>query len=498
MGLERVGVEDSFFELGGDSILSMQVVARARAAGVLCRPRDVFVEQTVAGLAAVAAVAAGAVGVVDEGVGQVPATPIMCWLQGVGGPVEQFNQTMVVQAADGVTEADVVVVLQALLDRHAMLRLRVDDDGAGGWSLQVPEAGSVDARGCLQSVDVLSEEALVGARSRLNPAAGVMLSALWVASTGQLVLIIHHLAIDAVSWRIVLEDLNTAWGQHRMGQRVVLPATGTSFARWAPLLAEHARAAAVVEAADAWKQVAATPAALAAVNPAVDTYATAGHLSAVLDAETTRLLLSEAPTAFHAGIHEILLIGFGLAVAQFLGTGGAPIGIDVEGHGRQEELGADVDLSRTVGWFTTKYPVSLAVGGLSWVQVLAGEAGLGAVLKDAKEQLRALPDPLSYGVLRYLNPDVDLGGSDPVIGFNYLGRLGGTATELSGDFWRLCQEGLSVTGAVTAVPMPLSHTVELNAGTVDTDTGPHLHANWMWAPSAVDQRGDRPAEPVVV
>ena len=211
-GCERVGVDDSFFELGGDSILSMQVAARARAAGVVCRPRDVFVEQTVARLARVAGVADGAGGPIDEGVGPVVATPIMCWLQGVEGPVEQFNQTVVVQAPVGVTEADVVVVLQALLDRHAMLRLRVDDDGAGGWSLTVPEAGSVDAGGCLQAVDVLSEEALVEARSRLNPAAGVMLSALWVASTGQLVLIIHHLAVDGVSWRIV-----AGGPQHRLG-----------------------------------------------------------------------------------------------------------------------------------------------------------------------------------------------------------------------------------------------------------------------------------------
>ena len=116
-----------------------------------------------------------------------------------------------------------------------------------------------------------------------------------------------------------------------------------------------------------------------------------------------------------------MLIAFGLAVAEFVGTGGAPVGIDVEGHGRQEDLAADIDLSRTVGWFTTKYPVSLTVGGLSWAQVLAGEAALGAAIKDAKEQLRALPDPLTYGVLRYLNPDVDLAGSDPPIGFNYLG-----------------------------------------------------------------------------
>ena len=104
LGLERVGVDESFFELGGDSILSMQVVARARAAGLLCRPRDIFVEQTVARLARVAAVADGADGLVDEGVGPVVATPIMRWLAGLesaGGPVEQFNQTMVVQAPAG-------------------------------------------------------------------------------------------------------------------------------------------------------------------------------------------------------------------------------------------------------------------------------------------------------------------------------------------------------------------------------------------------------------
>ena len=179
----------------------------------------------------------------------------------------------------------------------------------------------------------------MAARSRLNPAAGVMLSALWVASTGQLVSIVHHLAVDGVSWRILLEDLNIAWAQHRGGQQVALPAPGTSFARWASLLAEHARRPEVVEQAQVWRQIAAIPAALPAVRPAVDTYASAGNLSVELDAETTRMLLGEVPAAFHAGMHDILLIAFALAWAEFLGTGGAPIGIDVEGHGRQEELG---------------------------------------------------------------------------------------------------------------------------------------------------------------
>jgi len=249
---------------------------------------------------------------------------------------------------------------------------------------------------------------VVAARSRLNPAAGTMVSALWAASTGQLVLIMHHLAVDAVSWRILLEDLNIAWAQHHDGQPVVLPASRTSFARWASLLGEQAHVRTVVDQADAWRRVLATPVALPAVRPEVDTYANAGNLSVLLDAETTRMLLGEVPAAFHAGIHDILLIAYGLALAHFLDTNAAPVGIDVEGHGRDEDLAPDVDLSRTVGWFTTKYPVAFTLGGLRWSQVVAGEQALGPVIKDVKEQLRALPNGLTYGLLRYLNPDVDL------------------------------------------------------------------------------------------
>ncbi|TDZ44362.1 Linear gramicidin synthase subunit D [Mycobacteroides franklinii] len=489
LGLERVGVDDSFFELGGDSILAMQVSSAVRVAGLVCRPRDIFVQQTVARLAEVIGTAGGADGPADEGLGLVIATPIMRWLKGIDGPTGEFNQTVVVQAPAGITEASVLVLLQALLDRHAMLRLRATDDGIGGWSLTAPEPGSVDAVECLQSIDGLTDEALVVARSLLDPAGGVMLRALWVASTSQLVLIVHHLAVDGVSWRILLEDINIAWVQHQGGQSVVLPPTGTSFQRWADLLSRSARSAPIVDLAQRWREVSATPATFPAVQPEVDTYETAGQLSVSLDSETTRMLLGEVPTAFHAGPQDILLIAFGLALAEFAGTA-EPIGIDVEGHGRQEEL-ADVggaadrsiDLSRTVGWFTTKYPVSLDLPGLSWRTVVAGEAALGAVIKEAKEQLRALPDGLTYGLLRYLNPDVDLAASDPSVAFNYLGRVSGSTSE----GWQICPEGSSLTRAAGMVPTPLGHALELNAVTVESDTGLHLNADWTWALSVLDR-----------
>ncbi|OMC41454.1 non-ribosomal peptide synthetase [Mycobacterium sp. GA-1841] len=484
LGVDRVGVGDSFFALGGDSILSMQVVARARAHGVLFRPRDVFVAQTVARLVAACQVA-GDEAAADEGLGPVAPTPIMRWLQTVDGPVGEFNQTVVLRAPAEVSEADVVVVLQALLDHHGALRLHVPTE-AGDWAPVVPEAGSVRAGDCLRVVDALSEETLTAARSRLDLTAGRMLSALWVPTTGELALVVHHLAVDGVSWRILLEDLNIAWNQHHRGEPVQLPTGGTSFARWSSVLADHARSNQVTALADAWRQVTSHPPVLPDVDPVRDTYATAGQMSASLDPETTRQLLGPVPAAFHAGVQDILLIAFGLAWNEFIG-GGVPIGIDVEGHGRQEEIAPDLDLSRTVGWFTTKYPVSLRLGDLSWAQVTVGDTALGAILKHAKEQLRGLPDGLTYGLLRYLNPDVTLDGSDPTIGFNYLGRLGAGSGELSAGLWHIDQSALAIADAASAVAMPLMHTVELNAGIEDSELGPSLRAGWTWAPSSVDE-----------
>ncbi|ACC38570.1 non-ribosomal peptide synthetase [Mycobacterium marinum M] len=491
LGLDRVAVDQSFFDLGGDSILAIQVVARARAAGVVCRPRDVFTEQTVAGLATVAAVFDDANddgGHAEDSVGEVVATPIMLWLQSLDGPLKEFNQTALLQAPAAMSYGDVIVSLQAVLDRHAMLRLQVDTDATGRWLLHVPAPGCVDARKCVRAVTALSDDELVQARSRLDPSAGVMVSALWVTSSAQLALVIHHLAIDGVSWRILLDDLNSVWEQHRSGEMAALPAGGTSFRRWAALLAEQAYSATAVDHAAAWRQVLATPSVLPAVKPAVDTYATAQRLLVSLDIETTRTLLAAAPAAFHAGVQDILLIAFALAWSEFSSGGGSRIAIDVEGHGRHEELAFGVDLSHTLGWFTTKYPVAVSVGALRWAQVVAGDAALGAVVKDAKEQLRGLPDGLLYGLIRYLNREVELAGAEPTIGFNYLGRLS-TRTTAGDDHWQIARWGSLFTDecASAELPIQLFHTVELDAVTFDTEAGPQLHAQWTWATSALDR-----------
>ena len=336
------------------------------------------------------------------------------------------------------------------------------------------------------TVDVLSDEAAIAAGSRLNPAAGVMLSAIWVASERQLVSIVHHLAVDGVSWRILLEDLNIAWTQHRSGQQVELPATGTSFARWAELLVEHARRPEVTEHAYVWRRIAATPPALPAVQPEVDTYASAGNLSVTLDTETTQMLLGEVPTAFHAGIHDILLIAFALAWAEFLDNGGPLIGIDVEGHGRHDELGPDVDLSRTVGWFTTKFPVTLAVGGLTWEQVVAGGAALGA--RDQGRQ-RAAPGRAGSGDLRSAplsEPRCRHGRRRPVdrIQLSGAGRRGNRECPAMGG------QSATTDWRVSASPRGCQcrWRTPLNSTPAPWTPRParSCTANWKWAPSALD------------
>ncbi|WP_416349286.1 condensation domain-containing protein, partial [Mycolicibacterium hassiacum] len=344
------------------------------------------------------------------------------WLAEVDGPTEQFNQAVVLTAPEGVAEADVVVLLQALLDHHPMLRLRAERGGGGGWVLSVPEPGSVDAAGCVLTVDVLSADAVRAARAKLDPAAGVVLSALWVVSQRRLVVIVHHLAVDAVSWRILVEDLNIAWAQRVRGQSIVLASVGTSFARWAALLAEQATAESVVGFADAWKQITAASAILPSPDPRADTYATAGQLAVELDTDITEQLLTRVPAAFHTGVHEVLLIALAIACAEFIGNGAVPIGIDVETHGRDSDLGVDVDLSRTVGWFTTKHPVALAIHRPAWQKITTGDPDLAALFKHAKEQLRTQPPAHTYGLLRYLNPTTDLPHTQPPIAYNYLGR----------------------------------------------------------------------------
>src|SRR5690606_10682097 len=226
----------------------------------------------------------------------------------------------------------------------------------------------------------------------------------------------HHLVVDGVSWRILVPDLVSAWRQLGEGVsvgQVQLPPVGTSYRRWAEELLVEARRPEREDEADLWLDLLEGSSGRIGdrpFDPTVDTSATARAAAFRLDPEATELLLTRAPKAFRCGPDEVLLAGLAVAVAQWRRQRGITDGddgtvlIDVEGHGR-EPLVEGLDLSRTVGWFTSIYPVRLDPGPVEWAEVRAGGDAISTVVRRAKEQVRRLPDKgAGYGLLRYLNP----------------------------------------------------------------------------------------------
>ncbi|MFH9045044.1 amino acid adenylation domain-containing protein, partial [Streptomyces sp. NPDC017966] len=517
LGLETVGIDDSFFELGGDSIVSIQLVSRARSAGLLLTPRDIFQHRTVEALAAIAADAddsadgagSGAQDP-DAGIGDLPATPIIHWLAEAGGATDGFNQAMVVQTPADADLQALTAALQALLDHHDVLRLRTARPEGADWTLSVQAKGAVDAHDVLRRVDargvhgddllaLITEESRTAQRA-LAPDRGAMLRAVWFdggpGTAGRLLLTAHHLVVDGVSWRILLPDLAAAYRAADAGDVVELPAVGTSFRAWARGLVEAASTEARTAELDVWTAMLGTEDPQLGnrpLDPHRDTAATARTLSVTLPPHLTEPLLTTIPAAFHAGVNDVLLTGFALAVAHWRhnrGLTGHGVLVDLEGHGR-EDLVPGADVSRTVGWFTSLYPVSLNPGaaGVQGPEAWTGGAAVGDAVKAVKEQLRTLPDNgAGYGLLRHLNPETARafeGLPVPQIAFNYLGRFElGDGTTAASD-WEL------VPGADTGNGRDpeglLSHALELNALTVDSADGGSLVANWTWAAGVLDE-----------
>ncbi|MCP2253724.1 non-ribosomal peptide synthase domain TIGR01720/amino acid adenylation domain-containing protein [Prauserella aidingensis] len=510
--IDHVGVTDDFFDLGGDSIISIQLVSRARAAGLEFGPRDVFEHRTVRGLADIARpLSESHTTPADDGIGQVPLTPIMAWLQAAGAPIESFNQSYVTATPPGLTEEQLLAAVDAVVDHHDALRLVLHrDEHTGEWTLRVRPTGSVPAHSLVSTVDirgvdeaqladiVTEQDGLV--RRSLDPDAGRMLRFVWFdAGTnrpGRLLVMAHHLVVDGVSWRILLPDLAAAHAAVQRGDEPVLPTVRTSLRRWANILAEAATGPRFVEQLPFWLDVADTPQPVlgsVSLSPERDTLATARDLLVELGPEHTEPLLTSVPSAFRAGITDVLLTGLGLAVREWLRRRGGDSGsllVDVEGHGRSEEVfGPDLDLSRTVGWFTSLYPVRLDLDISSWEQVRAAGPELGRQLKRVKETLRSVPDHgVGFGLLRYLNPESrgKLNAVEaPRIGFNYLGRMatGASDGEAANGYFTPVDDPRNGTEAGDG-DLPFAHSLEINAITEDRPDGPHLRLNLAW-PDAV-------------
>ena len=366
--------------------------------------------------------------------------------------------------------------------------------------LEIPAVGSLAADACLHRIDragiaasgwnAAMREAALTAESRLDPGSGQLVQSVWFDAgpemPGRLLLVIHHLAVDGVSWRILVPDLQAAYQAAASGQVPVLDPVGTSFRRWAQILSEEAASATRLAELPLWQEILATddaPLSAHALDPAQDVAETADRLTLTLPAPVTAALLSRVPALFHARINDVLLAAFALAGAGWrrqrqLGRGNNAVLVALEGHGREEMAGAE--LSRTVGWFTSLFPVRLDLGVLDLDQALAGGPAMGQALKRIKEQLRGLPDNgLGYGLLRYLNSQTaaELAACRaPQIAFNYLGRVAAPAE----TDWSFAPEAGALGGGGDA-RMPLAHAITLNALTTDGEDGPTLIANWSWA-----------------
>ncbi|HEX4582725.1 MAG TPA: amino acid adenylation domain-containing protein, partial [Acidobacteriaceae bacterium] len=395
LGLERVSVEDSFFQLGGDSIGSIQLVSRARRAGLVLTPRDIFQYQTIQALAQVAkSFPEKSAMLRDDAVGTVTPTPIMRWLFEREIPFDRFSQSMLLQVPDNLDERRLRRALQLLIDHHDALRLHILPDG----TLQIRPPHTLAAERCFRRVRANATSHEIETQSaelRLDPYSGTMLQVVWL-DPGRLLLTIHHLAVDGVSWHILISDLVAAYDSSSL-----LP-PGTSFRHWAKCLSAEATSPERVNELLFWKSL---------LNNSTgefckeslfvqkDQHSPIERLRLTLPHELTAPLLSSVPAALHARVNEVLLAAFAMAVAEWRKRQGhsneTALLLDLEGHGR-EEIFDGVDLSRTVGWFTCMYPVRLDAAGLGPI----------ATLKQVKEQLRKVPDNgVGYGLLRYLNPE---------------------------------------------------------------------------------------------
>ncbi|MFF4054731.1 amino acid adenylation domain-containing protein [Streptomyces sp. NPDC001668] len=485
--LPHLTLDEGFFALGGDSISSIRLVSRAAEAGVVISPRDVYEHQTVAALAAVARGPVGASNDrgADDGVGPVPFTPVMHWLAERGGPIARLSQSVLLTAPADADEPRLTRVLQALVDHHDMLRSRL----TGERALEVGPVGSVTV--VVDRRDVSGEDDLHAAVAEefdralgtLDPATGAMLRAVWLDAgrdrPGRLLLLVHHLAVDGVSWRILVPDLEAAWEAVTQGREPQPPPVGTSFRTWSSLLREEA----VKRGAEAklWRRLDDTPRSpfgARPLDPARDTAATTRSLRLTLEADVAGPLLGSVPAAFRAGPQDVLLAGLALALAARQDV--PHVLVDVEGHGR-EEFTPGLELSRTVGWFTSLYPVHVDLAGLDLRDALAAGPAADGVVRRVAERTGELPDRgLGFGLLRYLNPDTagELAQQPaPLIGFNYLGRF---ATAPAGDIpWSFAPESPSL-GSGTDPGLAAAHALDLNAVVHDTPAGPRLVADWSW------------------
>ncbi|MET8100095.1 amino acid adenylation domain-containing protein [Streptomyces sp. NPDC005236] len=508
LGAGQVGADDDFFTCGGDSIRSIQVVARAKTRGVLVTTREIFEHRTVARLAELVEGRAGEERVIlaelpGAGVGWAPLPPTAAHVLALGGSIGRFCMSALLALPEDIDRPGLTATLQSVLDRHDVLRSHLDRAEKG---LRMREAGSIDAATLIHEIpyDAATVQGeLDAAADRLDPDAGVMAQFVRLTcATGadRLLIVLHHLVVDGVSWRILLPDLVAAWQQVRAGLEPRPAPAGTSLRRWTHALAEQAATAGRIAELPLWQDIlAGDEPVLGArpLDPARDVTSTVDTVRVQLPADVTATLLDTVPALFNGGVDDGLLAGLALALARWRRTRGVPAAptlVRLEGHGREDHLVPGADLSSTIGWFTAMYPVGLDVTGIDLADAFAGGPAAGRAVKAVKEQLRAVPDHgMGYGLLRHLNARTAPALARlrrPQIGFNYLGKASGAdiPEELRGLGWTPDTTHTDLIAAPDA-DMPVLSALEINAVATDTGDGDELTA-YFGFPTGVLARED--------
>ena len=469
LGLKQVGVEDNFFELGGDSILSIKLIAKAKQAGLEFTPKQMFQYPTISGLAGIAKTVSQMNA--EQGVvtGAVPLTPIQRWFfeQELSNP-HHWNQSLLLEVHEKHEHHVLEEVVRHLLLHHDVLRMRYRRT-PDGWEQLLPDPSEpvpfslFDLSGLPQEeqrvrIEAAAEEAQASLSLTGGPLARVVYFDLGGQGPDRLLIVIHHLVVDMVSWGILLEDFAAAYRQIRQTGSVQLPPKTTSFRQWAATLQEYAQSEELAREVDQWVGGFETtvPELPVDIPGGANTERDAERVQVTLEKEETEALLRDVPEAYGTDVNDVLLSAVADAVGQW--TGSRIILIELESHGR-ESIFDHVDLSRTVGWFTATYPVLFD---------LRGKSGYAEVLTHVKETLRAARRRgLAFGLLRYMHGDADFRKRlqalpKPEIQFNYLGQLDRGFTD--GVGYRPAEES---TGPDHSLAEKRHHLLEINGGVYD-------------------------------
>ncbi|XDK95822.1 amino acid adenylation domain-containing protein [Rhodococcus opacus] len=508
LGVPSVSADESFFALGGDSIMAIQLVARAHEDGVFVTPRDVFEHQTVAALAEVAATRNPDVlaELPGGGVGTAPLVPIARWLLERGGNLDTYCQAVLLTAPPDLDTDTLTATVQTVLDHHDMLRARLrrgisDQDTV----LEIPPAGIIAAAPLITHVAVethsdndlaaMARAQLDAATHRLDPENGIMLQLVWLdprTQPGHLLITIHHLATDGVSWRILIPDLATAHHAHTTGTTPTLPPVTTTARRYAHALTDTTTHR--THELPHWRNILTTPdppLGTRPLDPTHDTENTTTHTTIELPPHTTHTLLTTLPTTYHCGIDDALLTALALAITTWRHRHHTPthtLLVNIEGHGRTDPLIPGADLTRTIGWFTTIHPTLLDLTDIDLDNALTGGPATGHALTTIKEQLHNTPDHgTGYGPLRYLNPHTATqlrNLPQPQTTLNYLGRFDypphGPSNGTGWEPVTSIEFDTTILGNV-----PVTAILDVNAYVYESGGVPILRATWVYPPGVL-------------